>query len=124
MAHQIAAYVQRTGSLPVPDGQDGSEAGRLAGVLVVLRNQNRRGLPADEATHALDAAFPGWLDGITLNVDRHWQKRATELIEWVKENGRNPHRNAGNPTDEHWQVGSRDKECMRKSAATATASRS
>ncbi|MDR6989301.1 hypothetical protein J2Y66_003816 [Paenarthrobacter nitroguajacolicus] len=98
-AHQIAAYVQRTGSLPVPDGQDGSEADRLAGVLVVLRNQHRRGLLADEATHALDAAFPGWLDGITLNVDRHWQNRANELIEWVKENGRNPHRNAGNPTE-------------------------
>lgn len=98
-AEQIAAYVQQTGSLPAPDGQSGSEAERLAGVLIVLRNQKKRGLLAKEAVQALDAAFPDWLDGITLNVERHWLKRATEFIEWVKENGRHPHRGAWNPKE-------------------------
>ncbi|MDI2020089.1 helicase associated domain-containing protein [Paenarthrobacter nicotinovorans] len=98
-AQQIAAYVQQTGSLPAPDGQSGSETGRLAGVLIVLRNQKRRGLLAKEASQALDAAFPGWLDGATLNVERHWQSKATEFIEWVKENGRHPHRSAWDPKE-------------------------
>ncbi|WP_314326142.1 helicase associated domain-containing protein [Paenarthrobacter ilicis] len=98
-AQQIAAYVQQTGSLPASDGQSGSETERLAGVLIVLRNQKRRGLLAKEATQALDAAFPGWLDGVTLNVERHWQSRATEFIEWVKENGRHPHRSAWDPKE-------------------------
>ena len=89
-AQQIAAYVQEHGTLPAPDGKSGSEAERLAGVLLVLRNQQRRGLLAKEAIQTLDEAFPGWLDGITLNVERHWQKRATDFIEWVKENGRAP----------------------------------
>ncbi|WP_454813073.1 helicase associated domain-containing protein, partial [Paenarthrobacter nitroguajacolicus] len=89
-AQQIAAYVQQTGSLPAGDGKNGSEAERLAGVLIVLRNQKRRGLLAKEATQTLDAAFPGWMDGIALSVDRHWQNRATEFIEWVKDNGRHP----------------------------------
>lgn len=98
-ARQIAAYVQRHGSLPAPDGQSGSEAERLAGVLIVLRNQKRRGLLAKEAIQALDAAFPGWMDGNALNVERRWQKRATEFIEWIKKNGRHPHRAAWDPTE-------------------------
>ena len=98
-AQQIAAYVQEHGTLPAPEGKSDSEAERLSGVLWVLRNQKRRGLLAKEATQTLDAAFPGWLDGITLNVERHWQKRATEFIEWVKENGRDPHRGAWDPTE-------------------------
>ncbi|MCP1415478.1 hypothetical protein J3D46_004820 [Paenarthrobacter sp. A20] len=98
-AHQIAAYVQRTGGLPTSDGQSGSEAERLAGALVALRHQKRRGLLAKEASEALDAAFPGWLDGIALNVERHWQKRATEFIEWVQDNDRRPHRNAADPAE-------------------------
>lgn len=94
-AQQIADYVHRTGRLPASDGQTGSEAERLAGLLIVLRNQERRGLLAKEAVQSLDAAFPGWLEGIALNVERHWQQRATEFIEWVKENGRHPHRGGG-----------------------------
>ncbi|TQS88621.1 hypothetical protein EU811_20985 [Arthrobacter sp. TS-15] len=98
-ARQIAAYVQEHGTLPTPGGQGGSEAERLAGVLVVLRTQQRRGLLAKEATHTLDAAFPGWLDGIALNVERQWQKRAAEFVEWVKEDGRDPHRGAWDPAE-------------------------
>lgn len=98
-AQQIAAYVQEHGTLPAPNGKSGSEAERLAGILLVLRNQQRRGLLAKEAIQTLDAAFPGWLDGITLNVERHWQKRATDFIEWVKENGRHPHRSASDPKE-------------------------
>ncbi|MDI2035945.1 helicase associated domain-containing protein [Paenarthrobacter nitroguajacolicus] len=98
-AQQIAAYVQKTGSLPAPDGQSGTEAERLAGLLIVLRNQNRRGLLAKDAIKALDAAFPEWMDGITLNAERHWHNRATEFIEWVKVNGRHPHRSAGDPAE-------------------------
>lgn len=59
----------------------------------------RRGLLAKEAIQTLDASFPGWLDGISLNVERHWQKRATDYIEWVKENGRRPHRSAWDPKE-------------------------
>lgn len=98
-AQQIAAYVQEHGTLPAPDGKSGSESERLAGVLLVLRNQQRRGLLAKDAIQTLDEAFPGWLDGITLNVERHWQKRATDFIEWVKENGRHPHRSAWDPKE-------------------------
>lgn len=98
-AHHIAAYVQRTGCLPASDGQSGSEAKRLAGALVALRHQKRRGRLADEAIQILDAAFPAWSDGTTLKIERQWQTRATEFINWVNENGRRPHRNSGDPTE-------------------------
>ena len=98
-AQQVAAFVKEHGTLPAPDGQNGSEAERLAGVLWVLRNQRRNGRLSKEAVQTLDEAFPGWLDGITLNVERHWQKRAAEFIEWVKENGRAPHRGAWDPKE-------------------------
>lgn len=94
-AQQVVSYVQHYGTLPASDGKGGSEAERLAQVLWVLRNQKRRSLLAKEAVQALDTAFPGWLDGNTLNVERHWQQRATEFIEWVKENGRHPRRGGG-----------------------------
>ncbi|NQD89068.1 hypothetical protein HP499_14825 [Paenarthrobacter sp. CM16] len=97
-AQLIAAHVQRHGTLPAPD-EENSETARLAKVLLVLRNQKRRGLLAKEAVQTLDAAFPGWLDGITLNVERHWQKRAAEFIEWVQDNDRRPHRNAADPAE-------------------------
>ncbi|MDR6639598.1 helicase associated domain-containing protein [Paenarthrobacter nitroguajacolicus] len=61
-AQLIAAYVQRHGTLPAPDGES-SETARLARVLLVLRNQKRRGLLAKEAVQALDAAFPGGWTG-------------------------------------------------------------
>lgn len=80
-AQEVASYVTEQGTLPTPDGQSGSEAQRLAGVLWVLRNQKRNGHLSKEAIQTLDEAFPGWLDGITLNAERHWQKRATEFIE-------------------------------------------
>lgn len=85
--------------MPAPDGQSGNEAERLAGVLWVLRNQKRNGRLSRETIQTLDEAFPGWLDGITINAERHWQKRATEFIEWVKENGRDPHRGAWDPKE-------------------------
>lgn len=98
-AQQVAAYVREHGTLPAPDGQSGSEAERLSEVLWVLRNQNKNCRLSKEAIQTLDAAFPGWLDGVTLNVERHWQSRATEFIEWVKENGRHPHRSAWDPKE-------------------------
>ncbi|MFK0042208.1 helicase associated domain-containing protein [Paenarthrobacter sp. NPDC090517] len=98
-AQHIAAYVQRTGSLPASDGHSGSETDRLARALNVLRHQKRRGRLTDEAIQVLDAAFPAWSDGTTLKIERQWQARATEFIEWVTKNGRRPHHSSADPTE-------------------------
>lgn len=121
-AQQIAAYVQEHGTLPAPDGKSGSEAERLAGVLLVLRNQQRRGLLAKEAIQTLNAAFPGWLDGITLNVERHWQNVPPNSSNGSRRTEGTRTAAPGTRKNGHWPVGSPDNGSMQRSANTLIAS--
>lgn len=68
---------------------------KLANPLLVLRHGNRTNPQPEKSLPVVDAAAPDRLDGIAVAAERHWEKRATELVHWVRTNGRFPHSSAG-----------------------------
>ena len=95
-AQRIASYVEEHGCLPsLVDTNGDSELERLVKTLVYLRLKKRKGRLPEKAASILDAASPGWLDGITDGAEQHWENRATELVHWVRKNKGFPHPSAG-----------------------------
>lgn len=95
-ARRVASYVEEHGCLPsLVDANSDIELERLVKTLVYLRLKKRRGRLPEEASELLDAASPGWLDGIADGAEQHWANRATELVHWVRKNNRFPHPSAG-----------------------------
>lgn len=98
-AQLIAAYVRDKETLPSLAAPLDCESERLAKALVLLRFVKRRGRLPEPAGKILDEACPGWLDGVTIGRERHWQTRADELVAWVRAHDRIPHPSAGDPAE-------------------------
>lgn len=95
-AQRIASYIEEHGCLPsLAVANNDSELESLVKTLVYLRHKKRRGRLPEKASSILDAASPGWLDGIADAAEQHWENKATELVHWVMENKKFPHPSAG-----------------------------